>query len=87
MHGHDGIDIAKALLYAAKGNHVNVVDILLRKDDDAFHDNSKRSVLHVEVNGNRVWKIAVLEGLSCIFEVCLISPGIAYSVHQKIVKH
>ena len=65
----DGVDIAKALLVAARHNHINVVEAILRRDDDAFNDVSRRSVLHVEVKGNEVWKIAVLEGLSCIFEV------------------
>ena len=41
----DDIDIAKALLAAAKANHVKVVDIILRRDDDAFEDDNKLSVL------------------------------------------
>ena len=65
----DGIDIAKALLAAAKANHVKIVDIILRKDNQ---DDSIMSVLHVEINGLYTWKIAVLEELSCIFEVCHI---------------
>ena len=65
----DGIDIAKALLAAAKANHIKIVDFILRKDDDAFQDDSKLSVLHVEINGLYTWKIAVFEELSCIFEV------------------
>ena len=65
----DGIDIARALLAAAKGNHVKVVDIILKLDDDAFQNESRKSVLHVQLNGVDTWKIAVQEGLSCIFEV------------------
>lgn len=68
----DGIDIAKALLVAAKANHIKVVDIILRNDDDAFQDDSRKSVLHVQLNGEEMWKIAVQEGLSSIFEVCII---------------
>ena len=66
----DGIDIAKALLVAAKANYIKVVDIILRIDDDAFQDDSRKSVLHVQLNGEEMWKIAVQEGLSSIFEVC-----------------
>ena len=67
----DDVDIAKALLAAAKANHVKIVDIILRKDDDAFQDDNKLSVLHVvdESSGLCIWKVAVLEGYSCIFEV------------------
>ena len=66
----DDIDIAKALLAAAKANHVKIVDIILRRDDDAFEDDNKLSVLHVEPKTSwHTWKIAVHEGLSCIFEV------------------
>ena len=65
----DGVDIARALLAAAKGNHVKVVDIILKIDDDAFQDEKRKSVLHVQLNGVETWKIAVQEGLSCIFEV------------------
>ena len=77
----DDIDIAKALLAAAKANHVKIVDTILRKDDDAFQDDSKLSVLHVydELNfgGFYVWKVAVREGLSCIFEVkAQLSPQV-----------
>ena len=43
-------------------------------DDDALqHETRKRetrkSVLYVQLNGVETWKIAVQEGLSCIFEV------------------
>ena len=72
IDGDDGIDIGQALLLGAKGNHVNVVDVIVRRDDDAFNDDSRNSVLHVKIKGNQVWKIAVLEGLSCIFEVSLV---------------
>ena len=67
----DRADIAIALLAAAKANHVNIIDIILRKDDDAFQDERKSSVLHVvdEVSHFPIWKVAVFEGLSCIFEV------------------
>ena len=65
----DGVDIARALLAAAKGNHVKVVEIILRMDDDAFRDKTRYSVLRVKLNGVETWKIAVQEGLSCIFEV------------------
>ena len=66
----DRADIAIALLAAAKANHVNIIDIILRKDD-AFQDERKSSVLHVldEVSHFPIWKVAVFEGLSCIFEV------------------
>ena len=64
----DDTDIAKALLAAAKANHVKIVDIILRKDYDAGEDD-KDSVLTVEINGLPTWKMAVLEELSCIFEV------------------
>lgn len=68
-HGDD-IDIAKALLAAAKANHVKIVDVILRKDDDAFENDNKLSVLHVEPKKSwHTWKIAVHEGWSCIFEV------------------
>ena len=63
------IDIAKALLVAAKGNHVKVVDNILRRDHDAFQDDNEDSVLHVKLNKEELWKIAVQEGLSCVFEV------------------
>ena len=65
----DGVDIARALLAAAKGNHVKVVDIILRIDDDAFRDRTESTVLRVKLKGVETWKIAVQEGLSCIFEV------------------
>ena len=70
----DGTDIARALLAAAKGNHIKVVDVILRMDDDAFQHGSRKhetisSVLYVQLNGMETWKIAVQEGLSCIFEV------------------
>ena len=65
----DGIDLAKALLAAARGNHLEVVEIILRMDDDAFHDKNRYSVLRVQLNGVETWKIAVQDGLSCIFEV------------------
>ena len=64
----DDTDIAKALLAAAKANHVKIVDIILRKDDDVVKD-AKDSVLQVKINGMPTWKMAVVEELSCIFEV------------------
>ena len=64
----DDTDIAKALLAAAKANHVKIVDIILRKDDEAVQEN-KGTVLEVYINELPIWKKAVLEELSCIFEV------------------
>ena len=79
----DGIDIAKALLAAAKANHVKIVDIILRKDNQ---DDSEMSVLRVEINGLYTWKIAVLEELSCIFEVCHIQ--LKYNcIHHCMILH
>ena len=68
-NGDDEIDIARTLLAAAKGKHIKVVDLILRMDDDAFQHGTRKSVLHVKLNGMETWKIAVQEGLSCIFEV------------------
>lgn len=67
----DHADIAKALLAAARAYHVNIIDIILRKDDDVCQDERKSSVLYVvdEVSRFPIWKVAVFEGLSCIFEV------------------
>ena len=67
----DDTDIAKALLAAAKANRVKILEIILRIDDDAFQNANKLSVLHVadKLSGFYTWKVAVLEGLSCIFEV------------------
>ena len=48
---------------------MKIVDIILKRDDDAFQDDTRLSVLHVKINGLHTWKIAVLEELSCIFEV------------------
>ena len=56
----DGIDKAKALLVAARGSHFKVVESILIAD---------LSVLYVQLCGMETWKIAVQDGLSCIFEV------------------
>ena len=64
----DGIDKAKALLAAARGNHLKAVECILM-DDPIASDAITSSVLGVQLNGVMTWKIAVQDGLSCIFEV------------------
>ena len=67
----DDTDIANALLAAAKANHVKILEIILQIDDNAFQNPNRLSVLHVadKLSGFYTWKVAVLEGLSCVFEV------------------
>ena len=66
----DRLDIAKALLAAAKANHVKIVEIILRKDSNVFQHGSVLKVLD-ESSGFCMWQVAVLEGHPCIFEVRL----------------
>ena len=47
------------------------MDIILRKDDEAGQEN-KDTVLEVYINELPIWQIAVMEEMSCIFEVIII---------------
>ena len=57
--------MAKALMAAAQGGHVKVVECLLQKDNTLIVENVS--------NGKELWKQAITEELSCVFEV--LTPG------------
>jgi hypothetical protein len=53
--------VAKALLAAARGGHAKVVECILQKDN---------TLIVVKVsNDEELWKQAITEELTCVFEV------------------
>ena len=57
----DKSDMAKALMVAAQGGHVKVVECLLQKENTLIVENVS--------NDKELWKQAITEKLSCVFEV------------------
>lgn len=57
----DKSDIAKALLAAARGDHAKIVECILQKDNTLIVERVS--------NDEELWKQAITEELTCVFEV------------------
>ena len=57
----DKSDIAKALLAAGQGDHAKIVECILQKDNTLIVERVS--------NDEELWKQAITEELTCVFEV------------------